>query len=72
MKGTDVIYRHVKFSSFVELSKIHKDEDKYKAPITLRYDGTDTAGDVEICVSAGHSELRADFLKKAAEILQIL
>lgn len=64
----DMFYKEVRFDSFVELVKIQK-QDKYKVPVTLRYDGSNLCGDVWIYVSPG-SGLKGEFLRIAAETLK--
>ena len=76
MRGTDVVYKRVKFESFVELAKLvnYKDDgdNKYFSAITLRYDGTNIAGDLEIATSPGNDGLRKEFLQKAADIVELM
>jgi hypothetical protein len=69
-KDCDMFYKRVKYDSFVELVKIKRGTKKYKIPVSLKYNGSDLCGDVEVYISAGNSDVRNEFLKVAAETLK--
>ena len=48
---SEIKFSRVRFDSFVELSKIRKDDRRFNPGVTLRYEGTDLGGDVEIEMS---------------------
>jgi len=66
----DAFYKEVRFDSFVELVKIQREDDRYRIPISLHYNGTDLCGDVEIHIAPGNSGIKSEFVKIATDTLK--
>lgn len=66
----EVMYRRIRFESFAELVKFKKDNDWNG--VTLRYDGNDICGEVQIDFGIGvGSVIKEKFLREAQKILKI-
>lgn len=66
-----VKYENVRFDSFVKLANFRRSDRQKWGFITLKYNGTDLYGDLTIDAYPGESKKRAEFIKIAAEILQL-
>lgn len=66
----EVMYKRVRFDSFVKLYEIKKEGDW--TGVTIRYYGTDICGEAQIDfgIGVGHKE-KDKFLKIASETLKI-
>ena len=66
----EVMYKRVRFDSFVKLYEIKKEGEWTGA--TIRYNGNDICGEVQIDfgIGVGHKE-KERFLKLASETLQL-
>lgn len=66
----EVMYKRIRFESFVKLSEIKKDSKWTGA--TIRYNGNDICGEVQIDFGIGVGyKTKEEFLKIANETLKI-
>ena len=68
----DIFIKHVVFESFNELVTLVKNDERFKHQVHLRYNGTETCGDVEIEYGRNFftEEARKEFRVKLTEIIK--